>query len=282
MQAATRYIHDALHEIYPEGELRALSRLIWEEVCGYSPVEVFLHKDTVLDESRRKKIEFIVEKLRRNEPIQYILGYTCFDGLRFAVTPDTLIPRPETAELVALVAQAFGERPLRRFADIGTGSGCIAIALSHRFTECRAEGWDISPEALRVAGQNNRALGTDVTFCRRDILAYRPQAGDIGQYDLIVSNPPYIVPSEKKAMESRVLDYEPHLALFVPEDDPLLFYRAIATTALTLLIPGGKLFFEINPLFARECAEMLAGAGYADIAVHLDLSGRNRFLSATR
>lgn len=282
MQAATEHIRNALRGRYTAGEISALSRLIWEVVCGYSPVDAILHKDTVLDADRRKKIDFIVERLLQNEPIQYILGYADFDGLRFAVTPAVLIPRPETAELVALVGKDFAACPPHRLADVGTGSGCIAVSLAHRFPACEVEGWDISPEALRVAEANNRRIGTKVSFVQRDILAYRPQPDEARQYDLMVSNPPYIVPSEKRTMESRVLDYEPHLALFVPEDDPLRFYRAIAHTALTLLAPRAKLYFEINPLFARECVDMLAQAGYSDVALHTDLSGRNRFISAVR
>ena len=282
MQAATEHIRNALRGRYTAGEISALSRLIWEVVCGYSPVDAILHKDTVLDADRRKKIDFIVERLLQNEPIQYILGYADFDGLRFAVTPAVLIPRPETAELVALVGKDFAACPPHRLADVGTGSGCIAVSLAHRFPACEVEGWDISPEALRVAEANNRRIGTKVSFVQRDILAYRPQPDEARQYDLMVSNPPYIVPSEKRTMESRVLDYEPHLALFVPEDDPLRFYRAVAHTALTLLAPRAKLYFEINPLFARECVDMLAQAGYSDVALHTDLSGRNRFISAVR
>ena len=282
MQTATEHIRNALRGRYTAGEISALSRLIWEAVCGYSPVDAILHKDTVLDADRRKKIDFIVERLLQNEPIQYILGYADFDGLRFAVTPAVLIPRPETAELVALIGEDFAACPPHRLADVGTGSGCIAVSLAHRFPACEVEGWDVSPEALRVAEANSRRIGTKVSFVQRDILAYRPQSGEARQYDLMVSNPPYIVPSEKRAMESRVLDYEPHLALFVPEDDPLRFYRAIAHTALTLLAPRAKLYFEINPLFARECVDMLAQAGYSDVALHTDLSGRNRFISAVR
>ena len=231
MQRTTRYIQKSLEGIYPPEEIRAIMRLIWEDVCGFSPVDVILRKDTVLDESLRKKIEVIVEKLLRQEPIQYILGHIYFAGERFKVGPGVLIPRPE---------------------------------------------------ALRIATENNRNLGATVSFFQRDILQYIPAAEALCTYDLIVSNPPYIVPSEMAGMEPHVLDYEPHTALFVPEDDSLLFYRAIARVGKGLLRKGGKLYFEINPIFARDMSEMLFSEGYCDVRTDNDLFGRQRFASATR
>ncbi len=282
MQRTTRYIQKSLEGIYPPEEIRAIMRLIWEDVCGFSPVDVILRKDTVLDESLRKKIEVIVEKLLRQEPIQYILGHTYFAGKRFKVGSGVLIPRPETEELTHLIIRENKNLQLRKIADIGTGSGCIAIALSQHFHDCRIEGWDISPEALRIATENNRNLGATVSFLQRDILQYIPAAEALCTYDLIVSNPPYIVPSEITGMEPHVLDYEPHTALFVPEDDPLLFYRAIARVGKGLLRKGGKLYFEINPIFARDMSEMLSSEGYDNIRTDNDLFGRQRFTSATR
>ena len=282
MQRTTRYIQKSLEGIYPPEEIRAIMRLIWEDVCEFSPVDVILRKDTVLDESLRKKIEVIVEKLLRQEPIQYILGHTYFDGERFKVGSGVLIPRPETEELTHLIIRENKNRQLRKIADIGTGSGCIAIALSRHFHDCCIEGWYISPEALRIATENNRNLGATVSFFQRDILQYIPAAEALCTYDLIVSNPPYIVPSEMAGMEPHVLDYEPHTALFVPEDDPLLFYRAIARVGKGLLRKGGKLYFEINPIFARDMSEMLSSEGYDNIRTDNDLFGRQRFTSATR
>ena len=282
MQKTIRHIQEALDGLYPPEEIRALTRLLQEEVCGLSPVEAFLHKDRILDEPIRKKIEVIVERLKKNEPVQYVLGHTHFDGLRIGVAPGVLIPRPETEELTLLIADENRECPPSSIVDIGTGSGCIAIALSHRFPECRVEGWDISPDALRIAEANNRSLGTRVQFRQLDILHFTPEADAYGHYDMIVSNPPYIVPSEADAMEPNVLDHEPHSALFVPEEEPLLFYRAIAVAARHLLHDGGRLYFEINPLFARETEQMLHDEGFRHIQVRRDLSGRERFASATR
>lgn len=280
MQKSTTLIRQSLIGIYPEEEIRAISRLIWEEVCGYTPVEVILHKDTILDENTGKKIASIVTRLTQGEPIQHILGFAHFDGHKFTVTRDTLIPRPETAELVALIAR---ESPTgRRVADIGTGSGCIAISLAHRHPEWHVEGWDISEKALVIARQNNRDIGTNVSFIPCDILSFTPSPHDIGSYDIIVSNPPYIVPSEKCTMARNVLEYEPHSALFVPEEEPLLFYKSIADCALGLLHRDGRLYFEINPLFAQETVSMLDDYGYTDITLHRDFCDRQRFISATR
>ena len=282
MQKTIRHIQEALDGLYPPEEIRALTRLLQEEVCGLSPVEAFLHKDRILDEPIRKKIEVIVERLKKNEPVPYVLGHTHVDGLRIGVAPGVLIPRPETEELTLLIADENRECPPSSIVDIGTGSGCIAIALSRRFPECRVEGWDISPDALRIAEANNRSLGTRVQFRQLDILHFTPEADAYGHYDMIVSNPPYIVPSEADAMEPNVLDHEPHSALFVPEKEPLLFYRAIAVAARHLLHDGGRLYFEINPLFARETEQMLHDEGFRHIQVRRDLSGRERFASATR
>ena len=282
MQKTTRYIKDSLDGLYPPEEIRALTRILWEEVCGFSPVEVILHKDKILDESSRKNIEVIVEKLRQHEPVQYILGHTRFGGLRFGVAPGVLIPRPETEELTALVVDENKEKRPSKIIDIGTGSGCIAITLAHHFPDCRVEGWDISADALRIAEKNNRDLGTRVTFLQRDILHYTPPVEEHDSCDLIVSNPPYIVPSEMAGMEPQVLDHEPHTALFVPENDPLLFYRAIAITARQLLHPGGKLYLEINPLFASATAGRLRAEGFGHVTIIRDLSNRERFVTATR
>ena len=173
-------------------------------------------------------------------------------------------------------------RQLRKIADIGTGSGCIAITLSRHFHDCRIEGWDISPEALCIATENNQNLGASVSFLQRDILQYTPHAEELYTYDLIVSNPPYIVPSEMAGMEPHVLDYEPHTALFVPENDPLLFYRAIARVGKKLLCKGGKLYFEINQAYGQDMIRMIEMNQYRDVRVIKDIFGKDRILTANR
>ncbi|MCD7710772.1 MAG: peptide chain release factor N(5)-glutamine methyltransferase [Porphyromonadaceae bacterium] len=282
MQTTLRYLQQALEGIYPPGEIRALTRLIAEEVCSFSTVEAILHKDTVLDEIHRKKIFLIAERLQRHEPIQYILGFAEFGGMRFQVSPGVLIPRPETEELTDLIVEENRSCPPTRAIDIGTGSGCIAITLARQFPDCRIEGWDISPEALEIAEANNRTAGTTIRFHRRDILQPDFTEEEEGRFDLIVSNPPYIVPSEKADIAPNVLEYEPAVALFVPEENPLLFYRAIAKAGNHLLRPEGRLYLEINPLFASALEALLHEENYRDISLRNDLSGKKRFATATR
>ncbi|MDE6467512.1 MAG: peptide chain release factor N(5)-glutamine methyltransferase, partial [Muribaculaceae bacterium] len=188
-----------------------------------------------------------------------------------------LIPRPETAGLVALITDRYGCRPDLQVLDIGTGSGCIAISLARALPFCRIDAIDISAAALDIAQRNAAALKAKVNFIQSDILAAEPPRA---RYDIIVSNPPYIGESEKSDMDSRVLDHEPHGALFVPDNDPLLFYRTIARYGIKALKPGGRLYFEINSLYAVQMRDMLAAEGYSDIDVLRDYRGNYRFATA--
>ena len=204
-----------------------------------------------------------------------MVGSTPFCGLTFKVDSRVLIPRPETAELVEWVALDAGSSG--SLLDVGTGSGCIAISLAHRLPEWKVQGWDISDDAIEVARENSRLNGTDVEFRKADIL----NAPDVDQrFDVIVSNPPYVLESEKDQMEDTVLEYEPHLALFVSDHDPLLFYRAIAEFGHKVLNPGGRLCFEINPLKVDDLKEMFTNAGYHGIEVRRDIFGKQRMIKA--
>ena len=219
-----------------------------------------------------------IERLKKQEPIQYIQGYSDFCGLRFKVTPATLIPRPETSELVEWIAADHHGKTVN-ILDIGTGSGCIAVSLASKLPKSTVSAWDISAEALAVAAENSRNNGTEVTFERVDILAHEPLNG---HFDIIVSNPPYIKENEKSAMHSNVLDWEPHTALFVPDSDPLLFYRTIAVKGLELLKCGGTLYFEINRAHGAETVEMLANTGYKEIELRKDFADNDRMIKATK
>ena len=252
-----------------------------------------------LDESRLNEQ---LRRLQADEPVQYVLGRTFFCGHEFRVRPGVLIPRPETEELVGVACDRvarYGERNGRsdgdrsgrsdgegsgravRILDIGTGSGCIAISLALAIPDAQVEAWDISDEALAIARENARRLGAKVTFKKEDIL--RKQIAPsfwrgLGEaVSLIISNPPYICEKERKDMEQRVLDHEPSLALFVPDDDPLLFYRAIAEYATRALTPKGLLLFEINPLYKDAMEEMLLSLHFHDIVFHEDQFGKIRF-----
>ena len=236
-----------------------------------------------------------MQRLEKGEPVQYIIGVADFFGRQFHVAPGVLIPRPETEELCRwiLASDKHGlTRTVREIShqsdanilDIGTGSGCIAITLALELPDAQVTAWDISDDALRIAAGNAKSLGANVTFKHRDVLdsSLFTLHSSLPKWDLIVSNPPYICEKEKSPMECNVLDHEPHLALFVPDDDPLLFYRAIAQYAADALKAQGSLFFEINPLYADDLARMLRMMSYNDILIHQDQFGKPRFLKATK
>lgn len=272
-----KHIKENLGSYYPAGEVAAFTRIIATEILGIPQMTFFLKDNVELTHEQEATLEDAINRLQKHEPIQYIQGYSGFCGLRFKVTPATLIPRPETSELVEWIArEATGNE---RILDIGTGSGCIAVSLANKMPQSEVTAWDISAEALTVATENSRNNGTEVLFEQVDIIAYQPEEK---QFDIIVSNPPYIKENEKSAMHSNVLDWEPHTALFVPDSDPLLFYRTIAKKGLTLLKPGGTLYFEINRAHGAETVEMLAGLGYTGIELRKDFAENDRMIKATR
>ena len=277
MKSIANKIHEGLADIYSAGEVSALTRIIATELLAVSQMAFYMKDDVALTAEQETLLDDAIARLQKHEPIQYILGYSDFCGLRFKVTPATLIPRPETSELVEWIAsEANGNESIL---DIGTGSGCIAISIANKLPLSKVSAWDISPDALAVATENSKANGCDVVFKQVDILAYEP-AGE--QFDIIVSNPPYIKEVEKELMHSNVLDWEPHTALFVPDNDPLLFYRTIAQKATTMLRPGGKLYFEINRAHGKETVEMLAALGYANIELRKDFAENDRMIRAVK
>ena len=277
MKGIIKRINEALTGCYSAGEITALTRIIATELLGVSQMAYFLKDNITLTAEQEALLDNAIERLKKQEPIQYILGYSDFCGLRFKVTPATLIPRPETSELVEwITSEATGNESIL---DIGTGSGCIAIILAHKVPQSTITAWDISNDALAVAAENSKANGQAVTFEQVDILAYQP-TGE--QFDIIVSNPPYIKENEKEAMHSNVLDWEPHTALFVPDSDPLLFYRSIAEKGLALLKPGGRLYFEINRAHGKETMEMLAALGYTGIELRKDFAENDRMIRAVK
>jgi release factor glutamine methyltransferase len=228
------------------------------------------------------------KKLRRllnGEPVQYVVGKAEFGGRIFRVTPDVLIPRPETYELCQwLEEEERGKRKEERdffILDIGTGSGCIAITLALDMPQAKVEAWDISAGALAVARENAQELQAKVKFEQVDVLSSLPAQGGLGWVS-IISNPPYICQKEAAEMEQHVLDHEPHQALFVPDEDPLLFYRAIAKYGQKALQKNGQLYFEINPAYNQELTKMLDEMGYSEIETRKDLFGRNRMIKAKR
>ena len=252
--------------------------LICCDMLGVDALDIYMGKDIILSACKQRELENIIFRLQKNEPIQYIRGYAEFGGRNFRVAPGVLIPRPETAELVSLIVK---ENPdARRLLDIGTGSGCIAISLSKSLPGARVDAWDISEEALTIARKNNEELDAQVTFCRQDV--FSADGMQSGSYDIIVSNPPYVTETEKREMEANVLDWEPELALFVPDEDPLRFYRRIAELGRELLRPDGKLYFEINQAYGQDMIRMIEMNQYRDVRVIKDIFGKDRILTANR
>lgn len=274
-----RYFRQELEELYNAGEVDAFISYCFEIYLNFTGTDLLLKKDDHVSESELLKFSFAVKQLKQHRPIQYILGQADFFKLRFLVNEHVLIPRPETEELVDLIIRENKGNQGMRILDIGTGSGCIPIALKKNMPSAMVMAMDISEEALKIARQNAELNQTEVTFLQQDILDKNsPFFNTSNQYDCIVSNPPYVRFSEKEDMDKNVLDYEPHLALFVPDEDPLLFYKAIADFSRKHLRPGGKLYFEINAAYGPETKLLLEKKGFKNPTLIHDLNNKNRIL----
>ena len=279
MHPIVNEIRDALRENYPDTEVLALAKMLLVEVFGFSTLELYGGKDKEISGKHRDVLDEMIRRLKKNEPIQYIIGIETFGGLTFEVNQDVLIPRPETRELVEWIAEDCQLEDPCKILDIGTGSGCIAISLAKLLGQAEVEAWDVSEGALQVARRNAERNQVDVLFRKMDVL------GDVPEgmlYDVIVSNPPYIAEKEKPQMEHNVLDWEPSIALFVPDEDPLLFYRRIAQLGGSMLKKGGSLYYEINQAYGQETMEMLASMGYQSIELRKDAWGNDRMVKAKR
>ena len=267
---------------YPEREAKAVIRYLLEVGYGLSMADIISGAaESIPSDEMGKKLR----RLLNGEPVQYVVGKAEFGGRIFRVTSDVLIPRPETYELCQwLEEEERGKRKEERdfsILDIGTGSGCIAITLALDMPQAKVEAWDISADALAIARENAQELKANVKFELVDVLSSLPAQGGLGWVS-IISNPPYICQKEAAEMEQHVLDHEPHQALFVPDEDPLLFYRAIAKYGQKALQKNGQLYFEINPAYYQELTKMLDEMGYSEIETHKDLFGRNRMIKAKR
>lgn len=263
---------------YGHSEAVWMMRIIMDHLKGYSLTDLIMYGDRSLGEATCTAISNIVDRLLKGEPLQYIIGKARFYGMDFTVTPDVLIPRPETEELIDIIVDREKDTDDLRVADLGTGSGCIAIALARNLPFSKVTAVDISDKALSVASANAAALKANVQFLHDDILSMTLPRDS---FDIIVSNPPYIMEREKSTMETNVLDHEPATALFVPDSDPLRFYLAIARIASSALTDGGRLYFELNPLTADDLAARLTGSGWQDVTLLPDSRKKTRFLTAT-
>jgi release factor glutamine methyltransferase len=268
-----------LADLYDAQEIEAVTLLTLKELTGLSgaTIKAFPEKEITLRQS--ENIQTAVSRLQIGEPLQYILGYTEFYGLKLLVNPSVLIPRPETEELVEWVLKSA--QPQANILDIGTGNGCIGISLKKNLREATISGMDISPEALATARTNAELNQTDVNFIEDDILQSANEKATV-PFDIIVSNPPYVTLENKMRMHTNVTNFEPHTALFVPEYDPLIFYDAIADYAINNLTDNGLLFFEINESYGAQTVELLKNKGFTNIELRRDMSERDRMISAQK
>ncbi|MBP5714552.1 MAG: peptide chain release factor N(5)-glutamine methyltransferase [Prevotella sp.] len=271
-----------LTPLYETSEAKAIIRWVLDVRFGLSMTDILCGKVKELSADDQKELETILQRLEKGEPVQYIIGVADFCGRQFHVAPGVLIPRPETEELCQWIVQETGVRRQEsgdyHILDIGTGSGCIAITLAMEMPEAKVTAWDISDEALSIAQENAQVLGAEIIFEHQDIL----NISLTSQYNLIVSNPPYIQPKESDGMAKNVLDYEPHQALFTPDDQPIIFYQRIGDFAWQYLKTGGALYLELNPLTAHEVSDYLHQLGFSEIEIRQDQFGKQRFLKATK
>lgn len=273
-----RELWRTLEPLYGNGEARAVTDYVLDVCFGLSKADIMCGAVEEMTAEKAAELNKIFSRLMEGEPVQYVLGRAEFSGRWFNVRPGVLIPRPETEELCAWITADSKASGSPKVLDIGTGSGCIAITLQLDMPESRVTAWDISADALDVARENAQQLGANVSFVRQDALNAKPE----GEWDVIVSNPPYICEKEKKDMAVNVLEHEPHTALFVPDADPLLFYRAVTRLAVQTLNKGGRLYFEINPIYADDTCRMMRAEGMEAVELRSDMYGKQRMAKGVK
>ncbi|MBO4316302.1 MAG: peptide chain release factor N(5)-glutamine methyltransferase [Prevotella sp.] len=298
-----RELVNRLSKVYGEREARAIVRLVLEVSFGLSLTDIVCGSIEKMSAEETQKLSEIMSQLEQGMPVQYVLGVADFGPRSFHVEPGVLIPRPETYELCQMVVKDVASNKNLPseidILDVGTGSGCIAITLALDIPQAHVTGWDISPEALRIAARNAEALSADITFEQRDFtaspplepstvpcVAAMPQQAEpptpSKRWSIIISNPPYVTYQERSTMARHVLDYEPEIALFVPDDDPLVCYRYIARYAMQTLVDGGWLYFEVNPLYASDLQRMMEEMGWHETTLHNDQFGKKRFMKCKK
>ena len=264
--------------LYDKVECGAVAERLCADLFGFGRFDVVMNGEAVPMGFDAEHFEQLLGRVAKGEPVQYIVGSTEFYGRRFVVREGVLVPRPETEELVALIVRE-NTTSAPRIVDLCTGTGAIAVSLAGEIAGARVEAVDLSPIAVEVASENIRANGVDVSLESGDVFEWEPEAN---VYDVIVSNPPYIPESERADMDRNVVDFEPDMALFVPDNTPLVFYERIADVALVGLREGGRLYFEIHERFAEECARMLRAKGFDNVVIHNDMNSKPRMAVCTK
>lgn len=264
-----------LEELYPPEEALNITKILVEAVTGLNKAAQVLSKHNIIDKENLTALNEAMTRLLNHEPLQYVLGQAWFYGLDLHVMPGVLIPRRETEELVDWVVQYC--KPGIRVLDIGTGSGCIPLAVKTVWPDSEITAWDVQEKAVEVTRKNARKYGMDIKIEKKDIFSASKHPG---KWDIIVSNPPYVTNAEKSRMQPNVLDYEPETALFVEDTNPLVYYKTIAGFALNHLAEGGLLFFEINEHYPEETLKLLKEAGFADTELRRDMQGKPRMVKA--
>lgn len=277
LPALHRYMSEQLADLYPENELRSMLKLALDHYFNYNTKYLSLHPGVKFTESQLLDIILMVKELKTGKPIQYVLGETEFMGLKLKVNEHVLIPRPETEELCDWILKEIPKLKSPNILDIGTGSGCIALAMKKSRQDAEVTAVDCSGEALEVARMNAKINQLKVNFIEMDIL--NAVSEKFVTQDVMVSNPPYITKGEQGLLHKNVIDFEPHKALFVEDNDPLIFYRAIAELGAKILKPEGELFFEINEASGKDVADVLRSTGYKDVLIRKDLNGKDRMVS---
>lgn len=281
------WLKQKLKNIYDADELAEIQFLVLHKITGLSQTQLHVFNEKELTETQIQMLLLSVKKLESKMPVQYVLGEADFFGMKFKVNSAVLIPRPETEELVAWVletqknASKDHHETTAKILDIGTGSGCIPIAIKKNWPEAEVSGLDIAAEALQIARENALLNQVEVVFFQQDILNFEP-IKEASKYNIIISNPPYITPPEKLQMHQNVLAFEPHQALFVPQENPLIFYAAIAGHASFMLQKNGLLFFEINENFGQEMLALLTEKGFINLKLKKDFRGKDRMICAQK
>jgi len=285
IQLAYKQLVAQLYEVYDEREAANIADMVIEHVTGQRKIERILYKDLPVSAEQQEQLKILTEQLLQHKPIQYVLGEVWFAGMKLFVNENVLIPRPETEELVEWIVDEVQNGKLKietgfSIVDIGTGSGCIPIALKKKLTNAEVYAIDVSAGALEVAKRNASEQKLEIEFIQLDFLD-EDEWKTLPAFDVIVSNPPYIKKSEEQTMAKNVLEYEPHLALFVPDEDALKFYKAIAAFVKTHLKPNGKIFVEINEALAQQVTDLFKQSGFLQVTLKKDMQGKDRMIQAS-